>query len=591
MKNFKISLFLIFIFAEILFSQQPGEAYYPETANGAQNIHSVGHSLSWRNPDSTVYNIIYFSEDSILVASLDPTAILFNGSPSTVYETVYLNQVEPLDWLTKYYWRVVEFYGTINIQSPIWTFTTRVNFNCDFEVFIDDFENGLTNWTISNDGGNCVWEIFSPPYGYNLPCLSSCGNVLAADSDECGDGTSTRTSITLNEAVGSIYGGGKVLEFDSDWRIIDMQDEAYVEISTNSGQSWNIVWQRIGVDERNSHEVIDINVAGGFLVKFRTIQPGWDWWWAVDNVHITENCPITIFYPPYNLRIITVLEPTPRVELNWSRGTWVSSTFQIKRKDGLPTDPSTYSTIGQVSSSVTTFIDNNVQENQIYTYQISSNPVWEGGLSNEATAYIADGYVPVELVSFTAMQLNSKIILSWQTATEINNSGFEIQKRKTGPENQNSDFIKIAFVTGYGSSTEKQVYSFTDDEGEAGNFEYRLKQIDYDGSFEYSNIVEVTIDAPKEFTFEQNYPNPFNPTTKIKYSIPSVTLRQAQSDIKVILKVYDVLGNEIATLVNEVKQPGVYEVEFNATAFPSGIYFYRLKAGSFVETKKMILLR
>jgi len=105
----------------------------------------------------------------------------------------------------------------------------------------------------------------------------------------------------------------------------------------------------------------------------------------------------------------------------------------------------------------------------------------------------------------------------------------------------------------------------------------------YDGSFEYSEIVEVEIGIPTEFSLAQNYPNPFNPTTTIKYQIPEVSF--------VTLRIYDVLGNEIATLVNEQKPADSYEVEFNASNLPSGIYFYRIQVGSFVETKKMVLMK
>ncbi len=152
---------------------------------------------------------------------------------------------------------------------------------------------------------------------------------------------------------------------------------------------------------------------------------------------------------------------------------------------------------------------------------------------------------------------------------------------------------KIGFVTGHGTTTEPQFYSFTDESVPSGEYQYRLKQIDFDGSFEYSEIVEVEIEAPTEFSLEQNYPNPFNPITKIKYTISSVTLRQAQSDILVTLKVYDVLGNEVATLVNEEKPAGEYEVEFSdkSEGLPSGIYFYQLAAGNFLQTKKMILMK
>jgi len=118
---------------------------------------------------------------------------------------------------------------------------------------------------------------------------------------------------------------------------------------------------------------------------------------------------------------------------------------------------------------------------------------------------------------------------------------------------------------------------------QATSLSYRLKQIDYDGSYEYSEVVEVTNIAPTDFVIQQNYPNPFNPVTTISYSLPI----KAQVE----LFIYNTLGESIKRLVNEEKEAGRYSVEFNATALPSGIYFYRLQAGSFVETKKMVLMK
>ncbi len=205
--------------------------------------------------------------------------------------------------------------------------------------------------------------------------------------------------------------------------------------------------------------------------------------------------------------------------------------------------------------------------------------------------------VPVELTSFTATATQNSASLNWQTATEINNSGFEIERKQVGsPQSSvgNQDWRVIGFVPGFGTTTEPKTYSFTDENLPAGKYQYRLKQIDFDGSFEYSNTVEVEISSPTEFTLEQNYPNPFNPSTKIKYTIPTVTLSLSKGDVYVTLKVYDVLGNEIATLVNEQQQPGTYEVEFNvgqAISLSSGVYYYQLRVGGFVETKKMILVK
>ncbi len=199
--------------------------------------------------------------------------------------------------------------------------------------------------------------------------------------------------------------------------------------------------------------------------------------------------------------------------------------------------------------------------------------------------------VPVELISFNATLLETTVRLDWTTATETNNSGFEILKQKSGVSSQESEWKKIGFVPGFGTTTEPKSYSFTDENVTTEIYKYRLKQIDYDGTFEYSNEIEVDF-TPKEFVLYQNYPNPFNPTTTIKFEIPD----QAQNDnVLVTLKVFDILGNEVATLVNEEKPAGEYEVEFNpesSSKYPaSGGYFYQLKAGSFVQTKKMILAK
>ena len=202
--------------------------------------------------------------------------------------------------------------------------------------------------------------------------------------------------------------------------------------------------------------------------------------------------------------------------------------------------------------------------------------------------------IPVELTFFTANVMQNSVSLNWQTATETNNSGFEIERKQVGsPQSSvgNLDWSVVGFVPGFGTTTEPKSYSFTDENLSLGKYQYRLKQNDFDGTFEYSNTVEVEINSPTEFTLEQNYPNPFNPTTKIKYTIPSTPLSFGEG-LGVRLLVYDILGNEVATLVNEQQQPGTYEVEFNAgqnISLSSGVYYYQLRSGGFVETKKMII--
>lgn len=196
--------------------------------------------------------------------------------------------------------------------------------------------------------------------------------------------------------------------------------------------------------------------------------------------------------------------------------------------------------------------------------------------------------LPVELSSFSAKLLADKVEINWTTESEVNNYGFDVERKVIA-----TTWIKLGFVSGSGNSNTPKTYSFIDDSLFGGSkFYYRLKQIDTDGSFEYSDIVAVEF-LPQKFSLEQNYPNPFNPTTVISYQLP------ISSDVT--LKVYDVLGNEVATLVDEYKPAGKFEVEFsakggsasggNAYNFPSGVYFYQLNAGSFVETKKMILIK
>ncbi|MFO7526662.1 MAG: T9SS type A sorting domain-containing protein, partial [Ignavibacteriaceae bacterium] len=179
--------------------------------------------------------------------------------------------------------------------------------------------------------------------------------------------------------------------------------------------------------------------------------------------------------------------------------------------------------------------------------------------------------IPVELVSFRAEVVNQNIHLNWITASELNNSGFEVQRQVNIMQSGigNMQWEMIGFVEGNGTTTETNHYSFTDKIISAGKYVYRLKQIDFDGSIEYSDIVEVET-APAVFQLSQNYPNPFNPSTKISWQSPVSSWQT--------LKVYDLLGREVATLVDEYKPAGSYEVEFDASGLSSGIYYYRLSA-------------
>ncbi|HZW40026.1 MAG TPA: YCF48-related protein [Ignavibacteriaceae bacterium] len=186
--------------------------------------------------------------------------------------------------------------------------------------------------------------------------------------------------------------------------------------------------------------------------------------------------------------------------------------------------------------------------------------------------------VPVELASLTTNVQGRDITINWSTATEKNNQGFAIERKLN-----NGEFKEITFIEGKGTTTVVQNYSFVDKNLSQGLYTYRLKQVDYDGTAEYSSEVTAEIGSPTVFRLDQNFPNPFNPSTVIKYSIP---IQQ-----QVTVKVFDLLGNEVSTLVNEVKSAGNYEITWNAANYASGLYFYQIKAGNFSDIKKMILMK
>ena len=201
------------------------------------------------------------------------------------------------------------------------------------------------------------------------------------------------------------------------------------------------------------------------------------------------------------------------------------------------------------------------------------------------------GEVPVELISFTAEDNSDAVLLRWNTATEKNNMGFEIERladSKKIPEG-NPTWEKIGYVSGNGTTTEPRIYSFKDDKALSGTVHYRLKQIDFDGKVHYSGTIEIEVNnIPTKFALAQNYPNPFNPSTTIKYDVP------VQS--RVILNIYDGLGQLIKSLVNDMKEPGRYTVTWdgknsNNQPAASGFYICRIGAGNFSAIRKMLLLK
>ncbi|MDH3268066.1 MAG: choice-of-anchor B family protein [Ignavibacteria bacterium] len=198
-------------------------------------------------------------------------------------------------------------------------------------------------------------------------------------------------------------------------------------------------------------------------------------------------------------------------------------------------------------------------------------------IDNGLWVFQFDGVVPVELSSFTASESGNFVTLDWTTATETNNQGFEIQKKSA------DDFYIIGFVTGSGTTTERKNYSYKDKNLENGVYVYRLKQIDFHGTSSFSEEIMVEVSNPSSFVLNQNYPNPFNPSTNIKFSLPNSSYTN--------LSVYNLVGEKVSELVNEVLPEGEYNLRFDGANLPSGIYIAKLSSESFRQTIKMTLLK
>ncbi len=211
---------------------------------------------------------------------------------------------------------------------------------------------------------------------------------------------------------------------------------------------------------------------------------------------------------------------------------------------------------------------------------LPNDVVFAMGTYGSILRYDPHGFVPVELLAFTSSVSGNNVILNWSTATEVNNRGFEIERALIA---ESPGWQRIGFVPGNGTTSEVRSFSYTDQGLNPGGYLYRLKQIDYDGTLKYYDQIQVEISVPFNFTLRQNYPNPFNPNTTISYSVPQNSL--------VNIKVFNIIGQEVSTLVNEVKPAGNYQMNFDGNGLASGTYLVKMQAGNFNSIIKMTLLK
>jgi hypothetical protein len=233
--------------------------------------------------------------------------------------------------------------------------------------------------------------------------------------------------------------------------------------------------------------------------------------------------------------------------------------------------------------------DGNMNSYSPFNLNTTTNIASVNGLSSFSDWTLGiNGNLPVELSSFTADVIGKSVRLNWKTETEVNNYGFEIQKSAVG--SQNTEWEIVGFVNGNGNSNSPKNYSFIDNEVSAGKpayqtgrYFYRLKQVDNDGKFEYSYSIEIDLGNPTEYSLEQNYPNPFNPNTIISFTIPEA------GNVKI--KLFNLLGEEIQTLFDEIKDAGTHTVNFSAQNLNSGVYLYKIESGNFTQVRKMTLIK
>jgi hypothetical protein len=305
---------------------------------------------------------------------------------------------------------------------------------------------------------------------------------------------------------------------------------------------------------------------GTYLINAGYKNPSKKW----DSTHVTLQLPPSA---PGNLVGQFISNPLS-VQLSWSDNSNNETGFIIER-ESLGSDA--FTVIDTVSANQNSFVDLAVTY-LTYLYRIKAfNPAGQSGYSN-----VAQIVVPVELTSFTASLKKSGVLLKWATASETNNTGFEILRSSQVDIN---NWESIGFVEGKGTTSELMNYEFYNDLSEFSSpliLKYKLKQIDFSGAFAYSDIVEIEFN-PETFFLAQNYPNPFNPTTNIRFSVAK--------DGFVSLKVFNALGKEVKTLVSKNLVAGRYVITFDASELTSGVYIYQLNADNRIESKKMMLLK
>ncbi|MDP2302470.1 MAG: PQQ-dependent sugar dehydrogenase [Ignavibacteria bacterium] len=439
----------------------------------------------------------------------------------------------------------------------------------------------VTNWNWCADVGQNVWEEINiiqngKNYGWKIMEGAHCY------SPSTGCDTSGLTfpifEYAHNSAGGYSVTGGFVYRGPN----VPQLYGKYIYADYVSQKIWGLTYD--GVNQAVNELLI--NSAGIGISSFGVDQYNELFICALSNGKIYKFTPTAQIISPTALRIVSNLASS--VTLQWIDNSNNESGFVIERKI---VGQNEYTSIDSTLANINEYEDTSVSPETNYIYRIRAyNSTSFSGYSNEVTVFTL---VPVEMGSLNLKQNENKVFLNWTTFSETNNKGFEVFRMIQNDETHNKFgiFSLIGFVQGKGTTTSKNDYKFIDNLDQqflSGKVFYKLKQIDYNGNYVFTDAAVLDfMSSPQSFELFQNFPNPFNPVTKIKFAVPS----DLEKGSVISLKVYDVLGNEVAALVNEIKPTGIHTIEFDGSKLTSGIYFYKLQSGDFKISKKLLLLK
>jgi len=534
-------------------------------------------------------------------------------------------------------WTAVPFLGS----SQPWTSTYYSSDFLSTDNFVTVGAFGLINEVAPTDAATCYTNFIKGGIFYDVWASSATGTVIAA-----GSGTSTTSfdqAIYSTDGGETWAVSAMVDSADLDFNDISMvnattgyaacEDHRVVK-TTNGGATWfKVTDPATSTTDLETASFVDANtgyVFGAAGAGFKTTDGGTTWTPLTTNITgiiygshfvdaqtgfivgasgsgqkttdggttftpMTTNMATSATYSIYmvNANVGFLCGSTGKVRKTTDAGTtWttvdVPSTsptlYKVEFKDenyGM-----TVGSIGRTyytSDGGTTWNFENTSMSTIYALSIEKTSADTSAAFVVGTnAYVMRNHkvlIPVELASFSASVNGNDVTLSWITATELNNSGFQVERQAA-----EEDWVELGFVEGRGTTSESQVYTFIDKDLISGKYNYRIKQIDFNGSYKYYDLQEeIDIAAPNSYDLSQNYPNPFNPTTKIKYSVPVEGF--------VNIAVFNILGEKVANLVNSIQKAGNYELSFDATNLSSGMYIYRMESGNYVSIKKMMILK